>query len=342
MEYKEFFVGDIFTSFRIGKGNNGILSEGEDCPYIGAKKSENGVMRYCGYDSDLIMDGNCILFICNGAGSVGYTLYMDRQFIATSDIVAGYAPFLTKEIGLYLVTILDLERPRYSYGRKWKRTLKQIKLRLPVDNNGNPDWEYIQAFMQSQILGSLPSRAKSVFEGGVKLNPLAVQKTNLIVDDWRWTVLSDLFIIEYGNSLELINLEETNKDDTQGVAFISRTATNNGIDAFVKPITGINPFPEGAITVALGGSVLSTFIQPRPFYTAFHIKVLSPLVPLSIHQKLFLINLIRMEAYRYSYGRQANATLDKLRIKLPFSNNEVDWAWIDNYMKSLPFSGIVE
>ena len=87
---KLFSVKELFPLIVNGKGNNNLLSDGDSTPYLGAKKDENGVMRYCAKDSALTLKGNCICFICNGAGSVGYTLYMDRPFIATSDIVAGY------------------------------------------------------------------------------------------------------------------------------------------------------------------------------------------------------------------------------------------------------------
>lgn len=122
--------------------------------------------------------------------------------------------------------------------------------------------------------------------------------------------VSDLFNIEYGNSLELVYLDK----DSNGINFISRTAKGNGVSDKVKKVPSIEPFPAGLITVAVGGSVLETFLQMSPFYTGFHVMVLSPKVEMNTEEKLFYCHCIRMNQYKYSYGRQANSTLADLLI----------------------------
>lgn len=48
----------------------------------------------------------------------------------------------------------------------------------------------------------------------------------------------DLFDIEYGQSLALNALSQTTSEDG-GVAFVSRTAKNNGVSAWVDPISNL-------------------------------------------------------------------------------------------------------
>lgn len=122
--------------------------------------------------------------------------------------------------------------------------------------------------------------------------------------------ISSLFNIQYGDSLELNKL--TLKDD--GVNFVSRTAKNNGVSAKVKEIKGLKPKPPNILTVALGGSVLETFLQPEPFYSGYHIYCLTPKIELTTKEKLFYCCCIRANQYRYNYGRQANRTLGNLLI----------------------------
>ena len=98
------------------------------------------------------------------------------------------------------------------------------------------------------------------------------------------------------------------------ISFISRTAQANGVVGLVDRVDGVAPFPAGYITVALGGSVLSSFVQKGPFYTAFHIMVLEPRREMSLQEKLFYCMCIQNNAYRYSYGRQANKTLRNIDI----------------------------
>lgn len=123
--------------------------------------------------------------------------------------------------------------------------------------------------------------------------------------------ISDLFVLHQGNGFELYNMSLS---DTSNINFISRTAQNNGVVAKVCRDEAKEPFPAGYITVALGGSVLSSFVQIRPFYTAYHIMVLEPKIEMSFNEKLFYCMCIQKNAYRYSYGRQANKTLKDIMI----------------------------
>lgn len=118
--------------------------------------------------------------------------------------------------------------------------------------------------------------------------------------------ISDLFVLHQGNGFELYNMDVS---DTSDINFVSRTAQNNGVVAKVCKDDGKEPFPAGYITVALGGSVLSSFVQTSPFYTAYHIMVLEPKKEMTFNEKLFYCMCIQKNAYRYSYGRQANKTL---------------------------------
>lgn len=140
----DFRVGNLFDRFEVGKAHAGMLEDGDDCLYLGAKKEDNCVMCRCGRNPDLVQSGNCIVFICNGEGSVGYANYMDREFIATTDLVMGYSESLNKYNGLFIATILDRERPKYSFGRKWKIHLRDTVIRLPKTKDGKPDWDEME------------------------------------------------------------------------------------------------------------------------------------------------------------------------------------------------------
>lgn len=114
-----------------------------------------------------------------------------------------------------------------------------------------------------------------------------------------------------GNGFELYNLNITKNGL---INFVSRTGQNNGVTAQVEPYGKALPFPAGYITVSLGGSVLSAFVQTKPFYTAFHVMVLSPKRDMTFKEKLFYCMCINKNAYRYNYGRQANKTLKNIEV----------------------------
>lgn len=123
--------------------------------------------------------------------------------------------------------------------------------------------------------------------------------------------ISKLFQISYGNKMDYGKM--TPKDD--GIAFVVRSSQNNGVKGYVEEISGLKPFEGGLITVALGGAILSSFLQPKPFYTAQNVAVLRPLVEMTTNQKIYYCQCIATNRYRYSaFGREANNTLKDLQI----------------------------
>ena len=99
---------------------------------------------------NLVTKGNCICFISDGQGSVGYTLYQPFDFIGSTTLNVAYMENLNSYIATFLVTILDRERFRYSFGRKNNITrIKNTKIKLPVDDNGNPDWKLMENYIKS-------------------------------------------------------------------------------------------------------------------------------------------------------------------------------------------------
>ena len=152
-EWKWFKLQNLFSRFEVGKGHDTILDDGDECFYLGAKKSDNGIMRTCAMNEDLVQEGNCIVFICNGAGSVGYANYMDKPFIGTTDLVMGYADWLNPRTGLFVATVLCKERFKYSFGRKWKTHLRETEIKLPSTADGNPDWQWMDNYIKALPYG---------------------------------------------------------------------------------------------------------------------------------------------------------------------------------------------
>lgn len=127
-------------------------------------------------------------------------------------------------------------------------------------------------------------------------------------------VLSDIFEIEYGQQLDY-NKSISCFDD-RGINFVTRSSKNLGIKGAVFPVAGIEPYEAGLITVTLGGTyLLSSFVQPKPFYTAQNIKVLKPKTKLSFNQKIFYCLCIMQNRFKYSsHGREANKSLENLIV----------------------------
>lgn len=285
-------------------------------------------MTWCAANDELKSKGNCVVLICDGQGSVGLANYMESDFLGTVNLMLCYNDcHLNQFTGLFLATIISQERPKYSFGRKWKTHLSDTLIKLPQTRAGNPDWEFMEQYIKTLRYKPLTTSNQN----GEGTHPLGIEM-------WRSFKVNELFEVKYGINMELDTCIEAELSDTDAINFVARTESNNGVSARVKPVEGKEPQPAGLITCAGGGSVLSTFLQEEPFYSGRDLYLLIPLYPMSKLAKLFCITILKANKYRYSYGRQANITLPYLELMLPVdTNGNPDFAFMENYMKSLPY-----
>jgi hypothetical protein len=137
--------------------------------------------------------------------------------------------------------------------------------------------------------------------------------------------VSDLFNVQYGVNLELVRLEQCDNEDKDAIYFVSRTENNNGVSAIVLRIEEIKPNPGHTISVAGSGSVMSCFYQRLPYYSGRDLYILVPKFNFSVLEMLFYAYCLRMNKYKYNYGRQANKTIKNLLIpkKMPENFNNI-------------------
>lgn len=323
--WKKFRISDLF---RLENGKNkshADLPDGTGYFYVGAKKDENGVMFECGYDDSLISKGNSIVFICNGQGSVGYSNYMDRDFIATADVVVGYNDHLNKYIGLFLVTVIDLERPKYSFGRKWKTHLAETEIKLPINQKGEPDWQFMEDFIKEKY-----KKVEKKTITKIKTKP-----NSLDVSDWTDFKISDLFNVKGTKTTKLDDLE------LAGLGmypYVTTQAGNNGVAGYYSLFT-----EEGNVITADSAVIGFCSYQEKPFSASDHVEKLIPKFKMNKFNALFIVTMLNKENYRYSYGRKFNQTKIKdTIIKLPVdSQGNPDWQFMENYIKSLPYSDLI-
>lgn len=323
-----------------------LLVDGDDIEYIGAKKNDNGFMRMVKYEESLVTKGNCIIFICDGQGSVGYTNYIDHDFIGSTTLSVGYNERLNERNALFLVAVLDLERYRYSFGRKYKTNLAKTKIKLPSTDDGQPDWQYMERFIDK--LNFKKVTTKNLCLPGVNLN----------IKSWQDFLLGRLFENMY-KSFAYIKSDLTffSEYDKDRIPFISRTDINNGCDGYV-PISEIYRIEKGN-AIIIGDTTSTIYYQKENFVTGDHI-VICRANWINQYTALFIKTLIEKERYKYNYGRAFKMDLiKKTKIKLPiltngndyvFDKNKKysdqgyipDWKWMEDYIKSLPYGDRID
>ena len=99
---------------------------------------------------------DCITVSNNG--SIGFAFYQSREFTCSHDVNPLYLldrP-LNVYIGLFLCTVIEMERYRWAYGRKWRPArMPNSLIKLPVDKNNKPDWNWMESFIKSRACSKL-------------------------------------------------------------------------------------------------------------------------------------------------------------------------------------------
>ncbi len=103
-KWETFKLGDILTIENCKCNKVSGLGDG-DVPYIGATTNNNGIMRFIERKEELMTKGNCIVFICDGEGSIGLSIYKAEDFIGTTTVKAGRCSQLNKYTAMFLTTV---------------------------------------------------------------------------------------------------------------------------------------------------------------------------------------------------------------------------------------------
>jgi hypothetical protein len=246
---------------------------------------------------------------------------MESSFQSKPYYTGYHVFYLTPKIALtekqlfFYCLCLKKNRFRFGYGRQANKTLSQ--LRIPsIDEI--PSWVGAERLVEP-----------------ISNEPVTNHKFVLQTSEWGFFEIKDLFQVKYGVNVDLAKLVQ----NSNGIPYVSRTAKNNGVSARVEPVKGLVPIESGTISVAGGGSVLECFVQDLPYYSGRDLYYLKPKERLTSFTLLFVTSVIRKEKYRFNYGRQANRSLPKLKIKLPVdAHGRPNWRFMEDYIKSLPGS----
>lgn len=156
---------------------------------------------------------------------------------------------------------------------------------------------------------------------------------------WGEFLLNDIATLTNGNKFDKNKMSH----DKPSINFVSRTGFNNGISDFVDKIDGVEPYPAGAITLALGGSVGSTFVQPKPFYTGQNVGVIEFENKSDKMKQFVAIVLNKVCSTQFSaFKNEINKHFKRdLSIPLPlkpsadpsnYDSTDIDWNYMETVM----------
>lgn len=327
----EFEIGKIFTIENCKCSNVSLLQNG-NIPYVGATNRNNGVLRFVNKSNNLITKGNCIAFICDGEGSVGYSIYKEEDFIGSTTVKIGRNVKLNKYNATFITTIADTVRSKYNFGFKRNEThLKKEKILLPINEKNEPDYQFMEAFMKQMEAEKL-KRYKKYIDKRIKLVKNFKEVKPLMSKEWGEFFLNEIFSeIQRGKRLKKEN-------HINGLMpYVSSSALNNGIDGFVSNDKNVRIF-SNCISLANSGSVGATFYQPFKYVASDHVTKLEN-KNFNEFIYLFISTISKRLSEKYSFNREINdQRIKREKIVLPIGENgQPDYDYMENYIKKIEF-----
>ena len=319
--------------------------------YITRTNENNGcecIVSKDGLDLDDIEEGNAITI----GDTTATVFYQDKEFITGDHMIVIRAEWMCKELALFIVSLLNLEKFKYSYGRAYLMDrVKETIIKLPVkrgldnkplideehkysDDGYIPDWE----FMKKYIL-SLHNKPIST---GVKRSSIALNS-----DRWKEFNVDKLFSVGAG-------VYHYPDEYESGVTpYVTASNQNNGV---AEKISLISEYESNRITI--GKVKAATFYQNARFCATSDVNILTPRFEMNQFIALFFVTVFNFsENYKWNYGRQCRiGNTKRMIIKLPCKCDDEgnylidpdhtysddgyipDFDFMERYIKSLPYS----
>lgn len=147
-QWKPFRYDKLFDIKKGKRITNHQMVLGET-PCIRPIDSNNGVYEYI----DIKPNHSENTITVNYNGSVAEAFYQPKPYFALDDVNVLYPKpnfKLNIFIAMFLVTLIKKEKYRFNYGRKWKlERMNESIIKLPVDENGKPNFEFMENYIKS-------------------------------------------------------------------------------------------------------------------------------------------------------------------------------------------------
>lgn len=144
-EWGEFFIEDV-TQILSGHDIYGSERIKGNTPYISATANNNGI-GYFVCNNNPTKESGCLSV--NRNGSVGYSFYHPYEALFSNDCRKLRLKNPNKHIGIFISQQITRQRGKYGYGYKMGTArLKRQKIMLPVNDQNEPDYEYMENYMK--------------------------------------------------------------------------------------------------------------------------------------------------------------------------------------------------
>ena len=151
-QWKPFAIANIFSLVRGQESNMAMLKDG-DVPLISAKNGSNGLKGFVERPKKLV-HGGCITLNNDGDGGAGLAYYQPANMALDTHVTALIPKFeMSSWTMLFIAKCISGLHGFFGHGLSISNTrAKNIRVMLPIDDNGEPDYTYMEQYAKNMML----------------------------------------------------------------------------------------------------------------------------------------------------------------------------------------------
>lgn len=145
-EWREFKIGNIFeiVSPKVYHTRQ-VKEDSKGIPYVVRSKFNNGIKYMVEKDERFVVNPKGVISF--GAENASF-FYQENEYISGRDMYYIDTRDLSKNTVLFIIACLEKLTSKYSYNfGLFPKLLKEEKIKLPITDNGEPDYEYMDRYM---------------------------------------------------------------------------------------------------------------------------------------------------------------------------------------------------
>ena len=153
-EWGDFYLSEVFSGVQRGKRLKKDDHIKGNMPYVSSSALNNGVDEFVSNEDRVRIFKNCLTLA--NSGSVGATFYQPFSFVASDHITKLENNNFNEFIYLFLSNITKRISEKYSFNREINdKRIQREKIVLPIDEKGNPDFDYMENYVKKLEYGKL-------------------------------------------------------------------------------------------------------------------------------------------------------------------------------------------
>lgn len=318
-EWAQIKLSDWFTVRSTNTGIDKIRLKKaavETIPYITRTNKNNGVGAFVG-EQVIQPDAGGVITIGLDTQTC---FFQSKPFFTGQNIQIIESDNMNIYIALFLIPPIKKLLMKFNWGGNGATLtrLKRSLIMLPLDDCGNPDWKFMEAYIKERRTNLIEQFKEHIQEDPSRLEPNFME---IVGFQWKEFFIEEICSIHSGVRL-------TKADMKVGkTPFVGAVDNNNGITKFVSNIN--QSFKSNVLSVNYNGSVVESFYHPYDALFSDDVKQLEikGIAQPSKYAYLFLKACILKQKNKYTYGYKFNAERMKRQIVLLPADSSGHPAW---------------